>query len=461
MERERGLGSELARTAIPIAIVAAGAVTCWVLIAVGNIKEEDHGSKKTPAPLVTTISVAAHREGFDLDVDGVVVPYREIVLATEVAGRVVFKAEVCRAGKFVAKDTPLIGIDQRDYELAKNQAARELEQAESMLKELDVDVGNTQKLVVLAIEATELQRTDYNRTRDLAVKKIATAAALDNARRNVLTAENALLMLQSQLQLLKTRRNRMDSGRALAGVKLEKAELDMTRTNIAAPIDGVVVTDSVEIDSYVTKGTQLAVIEDTSAVEIKCNLRMDELYWLWLQDRDSSARQDPVSEHRGYQLPETPATIVYRLADREYRWDGVLSRYEGIGLDEATRTVPCRVVVKNPRGVRTTEVEGVPSVALTAPPALVRGMFVAVHVHAKPQVNLLSVPETAIRPGSRLWRVSDGKLRIVQVRVLAVVGDTATVQATASELAVGDKIVTSPLAFVGNNMAVREQGAAP
>ena len=56
-----------------------------------------------------------------------------------------------------------------------------------------------------------------------------------------------------------------------------------TYAQITAPIDGVIVLEEVEEDSYVNKGTLLVAIEDTSAVEVKCSLRMDELYWLWCQ----------------------------------------------------------------------------------------------------------------------------------------------------------------------------------
>ena len=91
------------------------------------------------------------------------------------------------------------------------------------------------------------------------------------------------------------------------------------------------------------------------------------------------------------------------------------------------------------------------------PPALVRGMFVSVKIHAKPESSLLKVPEAAVRPGGRLWRVRDGKLNEVEVHVVEVSDRVATIRANGSEVIVGDKVVVTPLAFVEDGMAVKEK----
>ncbi len=54
----------------------------------------------------------------------------------------------------------------------------------------------------------------------------------------------------------------------------------------------------------------------------------------------------------GYALPQTPVSILYRIAGREdlvFQWEGHLSRYDGIGLDPQSRTVPCRITVDDPQ----------------------------------------------------------------------------------------------------------------
>lgn len=410
-------------------------------------------------PRVETAEVVRHEGTLDLNIDGLVVPSHEITLAAEVAGRIVHKNPVCRAGKYLSKGTLLIEIDPRDYDLEVRRLEKELDQATVDLKELDVEEKNTQRLIELARETAELQHNELERLEKLSEmqKSYVTQSQLDQERRNDLVARNALLTLENQLRSIATRRNRLEAAIELVTVRREDAELDRQRTKITMPVDGMIVEDLVEQDSFVAPGTPVAIVEDTSKVEVRCSLQMDELYWLWSQrDEHQTPSDDPSAD---YQIPETPVTVVYRLAGERFAWDGVVSRYEGIGLDEATRTVPCRVVVANPRAVRRlgpAEGDASPTGA-AAPPALVRGMFVTVVIHAQPKSELLTIPERAVRPGNKVWRVRRGRLDVVGIHLVHIIQDIAVVRPAGDDLHSGDRVVVTPLALVENGMAVQEQ----
>ena len=451
-------GVEAARLLLPLLIIGVGVGLFFALASLR--KAPDTAKPEVEIPLVSTTVVQRQDDGLTIDVDGLVVPYREVALSAEVSGRVVKKSDLCKAGRFVTKGTMLVEIDPRDYQLAVRQLEEELEQAEASINELDEDATSTKELIEVAQASLKLQEKELGRLKQLAEKDYATASQLDHEQRNVLAAKNAFFKLRGQLRTTEARRIRMVSLKDTTAVRLEKAELDLTRTTVVATIDGVVVADSVEVDSYVTSGTPLALIEDISAVEVKCSLRMDELYWIWQQPSAADEESAIPTPRVDYQIPKTPATITYTLAGRKYIWNGMLSRFEGIGLDEATRTVPCRVVVASPREVRVAAADsdaGSGEISDEGPPALVRGMFVSVEIHAKPEASLLKVPEGAVRPGGRLWRVRKGKLDIVKVHVVNVCDRVATIRADGSGLVVGDKIVVTPLAFVKNGMVVKEQ----
>ncbi len=206
--------------------------------------------------------------------------------------------------------------------------------------------------------------------------------------------------------------------------------------------------DHVEAGTYVQPGTTLVTLEDTSAVEVRLNLRMDELNWLWRQQSPLHVKSHPDPVSGNYQFPETKTTVVYELGGRRFTWNGLLSRFDGVGLDERTRTVPCRVFIENPRAVGLEGSEGLVSDSpnITGPPALVRGMFVTVKIHAQPHANLLSLPERAIRPGNEVWIVRDGKLDRCQVQVARVTPLGVLIDADRSDLAAGDLVVTTPMA---------------
>ena len=166
------------------------------------------------------------------------------------------------------------------------------------------------------------------------------------------------------------------------------------------------------------------------------------------------ASDAPGGSQLEYQITETPTTVVYRLTGQEYTWEGVLWRYDGIGLDERTRTVPCRVLVPKPREVRI-RTDGGQAGLPAGPPALVRGMFVTLEIHAKPKTDLLRVPEVAVQPGNKVWRVRDNRLHTVDVHVVEIVNDVAVLRADEDLLSRGDHVVVSPLAEVTDGMIVR------
>jgi len=164
-----------------------------------------------------------------------------------------------------------------------------------------------------------------------------------------------------------------------------------------------------------------------------------------------------------HELPDTPATVVFTVRDRRYEWDGYLSRQEGRGLDEKTRTLPCRVIVAEPAKVRALDRYGA---ALEPPPpgtpkSLMRGMFVQVRVHVDSPYELVSIPEEARQPNGELWLVRDGRLVMLRSRPVEVVGGRAVFESGPSGLVAGDRVITSQLSHPREGMAVADAAAAP
>ena len=95
------------------------------------------------------------------------------------------------------------------------------------------------------------------------------------------------------------------------------------------------VEDKVEQDSFVAKGQTLVILEDTRAAEVKTSLRMDEVAQVWGGIQAAGAREAGAP----HDLPDAPARVVFTLGDRRFEWDGLLSRQEGRGIDEKTRTL--------------------------------------------------------------------------------------------------------------------------
>ena len=198
-----------------------------------------------------------------------------------------------------------------------------------------------------------------------------------------------------------------------------------------------------------------------------CSLYMQQMHWLWQSSSGEVAASPgapalPATDRTAdaYAFPTTPVKVSYRLGPREYLWDGRLDRYDGAGLDQQTRMVPCRVHVDSPLQVETV-VAGVvmANAATVAPPTLMSGMFVQVRIHAQPDVPLLRLPNEALQPGNTVWVVREGRLHKCHVRVADMRDDRdhVLIYEDSGSPAAGDQVVSSPLSAPVEDMTVRVQ----
>lgn len=446
--------------ALPIVVIGLGVAGFLALKAF--YKPVPRQQPEPSRPLVQTVPVAKYPGGLELVADGVVVPYREIQIAAEVDGRIVEKTPQCEAGTFVPKGTLLFRIDRTDYEIELSRVKEQLRQAEAALVEWEVQVQNTQRLLEIARQQLEIQKRDYARMEKLFGSNAITQAEYDAARRNLLLAEQEVLNLENQLRTQEASQEKLKSLRDQAAVQLKKAETDLSRTEIRAPADGVVISDLVEQDTFVRKGTTVLLFEDTSSAQVKCHLTMRQVAWLWALLEGTSV--DALGRGgEAYRVPRLPVTVEYSLEGETYLWEGTLDGYEGLGVDERTRMVPCRVLVPQPTTVRavTPQARGANTRWRTGrrPPALVRGMYVSVRIHVDPKVPVLRIPEQAVQPGNVVGRVREGKLRMVPVELAQITPKGALVVAPPEILREGDRVAVSPTPFVENNpLAYSDEG---
>ena len=398
---------------------------------------------------VETVTAVREPGVFQIDFDGVVVPLREVTLSAEVGGRIIEKTPDCQSGEFVHKGTLLLEIDPRDYELEVRRLKQELKQAILSIEEIDEEIKQNVLSVELAERQVELAHREVVRQNNLKSDRVVTEADYERALREELSADNSLNTLKGQRRVLAKRRIRLNEGQTLTETMLERAQLDLGRTRIAAPVSGVVVEEMVEAESFVSKGSPLVTIEDTSAAEVRVSLQMDDVSRIW-----SDSRQTPGLSP--YDFPDTPATVIYRIGKRQYRWKGVLERQEGKGLEARTRTLPCRVLVSDPTDVEAIDRYGspLPDLPVGAPKSLLRGMFVDVQVEVKTNQPLVSVPCEALRPNGDVWAVRSKSLAILQPPLIQVSAGRAIFESTVDGIQPDDQIVLSQIANPRANMLV-------
>lgn len=479
--------NELFRIAAPIVVLTAGILG---FAAFGQKAEPPQKeSAGEPAPTVETVQVDRCEEKISIEFDGVVVPYRRVRVAAEVAGRVTQKARILKAGRYVkqplaspageladneSNDEPpqyleregrnyLIEIDPRNYRSEVDRLSAEIKYLNQVLAELEKELQATDRLVEIAKSQYGLEESEFERAELLKKRGVITDSEMVNYKRSMLTAESTWKNLEKQK--IQLQQNLVQTQQSLTSTSetLEQAELDEQRSRISAPIDGLVVEDYVEQGDYVQRGTDLFLLEDISKVEISSNLTMEELSWL-LQTPDVSAEGTlPAGDETAHQLSQIPVYVYYNLAGNIIRWDGKISRLAGTGVDPRTRTIPCRVTVDRPREFdvldsRLNPLDDAEQQTSRSPRTLMNGMFVEMKAGVDPAQAVLTLPESAVRPGNVVWKyTSDNKLQMVTIDVLHRQGENVLILAENSPFAEGDEVITSPLSNPRDGMLLRKK----
>ncbi len=351
----------------------------------------DQQQQETVA-LVDSIAVRPFTDTFVIEADGVVVPFREIQLASLVSGRIEFKSENCRAGRKVRKGDELFRIDSQDYELAVEQLKRQLRQAEIDLVDAGLEITKATDLLKLANEDLRLAAAEHARLKKLRETTNAVSITdVERSKRSELTAQNTVVQYNAQLNSARQREYKLTSSKELTEISLQKANLDLARTSVKAPVDGVIIQELVEEDSFAQPGTNLVTIEDTKQGEIRANLKMDDLLWIL-------GGAERLEDTAGATLPPLKVGVSYSFSGSRnltIHWDGVLSRFDGRGLDATTRTVPVRIVVPQP------DAEGFGDIG-----ALVRGMFVELAIGVENQDGLVLIPRQSLTSSNEVFVVT-------------------------------------------------------
>ena len=436
--------------------VSSVCLLAGVVVAVGLVmlkKQPAQRAETTPSVLVSVEDVRAYTGPLSLELTGLVVPFREISIISEVTGRVVFKADEFRPGRYVKSGTMLMRVDQTDYDLEIGRLEAELKQTSSSLEELEAEIEGVNELIEIASKDLKLQQDDYERKREAAG---FSKSELDQVQRAVLAAENALATQESRAKVLEQSRNRWTSTQAVRRSDLEMAQIRRARCIITAPADGVIVSENVELNGFVQPGAVIMVFEDTSKAEVRCNLRQDQLDWLWQHAPQAVAQVSDNAQGTeiAYRIPRVPVRVRHDSGSEELEWSGVLDRFDGLGVDERTKTIPTRVSVEQPitlgsRGNR----------------ALVRGMFVKLRIElpTEPLKALnqffVDLPNRSLLPGNLVWLYRDNKLMMQRVDVVntydAADGRRIVVPLVGDGLLLTDRVVTTPVGTYTPKMAVQ------
>ncbi|MDA9409640.1 HlyD family secretion protein [Bradyrhizobium sp. CCBAU 45384] len=190
-----------------------------------------------------------------------------------------------RAGQVLAR------IDDRDFKAALGQARADVAAAEASVRNLDAQLELQQPVIaqstadVTAADANlkfaQEERARYDELMKSGSGTIQRAQQTDAALRasnaQLQHAQSGLVAARRKVDVLTTQRAQaiaqLDHARAVA----DQAELNLSYTEITAPVDGTVGARSLRVGQYVQAGTQLMAVVPLDAVYVVANFKETQL----------------------------------------------------------------------------------------------------------------------------------------------------------------------------------------
>ncbi len=377
---------------MPLMILLVGGA---VVVAVATLKPapEPNPVEQEAPPSVTVILANPSSQTLTVNTQGTVAPRREIDLVAEVSGRITQADRHFVNGAFVDANQELVTIDPRDYQLALIRAKARVADAEQLLA---TERGRTRQAMR---EWRDLGNSEANQ---LFLRKPQLASA------------------EAQLSSAKADR--------------DKAELDLERTAISVPFQGRVRETLVNLGQYVTPGTRIATVYDTSVAEIR----------LPLTDRQASLIDLPLGYNNSDGNSAPVVTISGLIAGKKHTWEGRITRTDA-SIDTRTRLYYAVAEVQDPFRGSTADAK--------AP--LVVGLFVDAQILGRELQNVITVPREALFKRNHLYTLDkDNRVVEKQVTLLHTDANSAWVS---GDIQAGEAIVVGKQSYLNEGIVVSPQ----
>lgn len=337
---------------LPILVLGAGVGV--VILLVKTKPEPPRTERRETGLLVETQSVSGGRHEVTVAAQGTVIPARQIVLTPQVGGRVTWQAEQLVPGGRFAAGEPMLRIDSRDYRLALETGAAEVDRAQL---ELELEQGRQ----VVARREWEMFGAEPGTT----------------------TPNPELALRGPHLRTAKVGLNAAES-------RLRRARLDLSRTGLLAPFASMVQSESVDVGQSVGPQSQLAVLIGTDAFWVQVSIPVEALAAIDVPTRDGD--------------PASAATVRQRVGGGDIVRTGRVVRLLP-DLDPLGRMARVLVQIDDPLSTA----DGLP---------MLLGAYVHVAIAAHPLDGVVELPRQALRTGDRVFVMGDdARLEIRDVSV--------------------------------------------
>jgi len=373
-------------------ILVAGAIQIALTLVAGK---PDPKSKqpKIAIPFVEADTFLRKTHATKVESFGTIKVYDESIIASQVSGRITEFNDVFRVGKLVKKGTVIAQIEQSDFKTILANQLSSVASAKQVLAEENV---RSQQ----AKDDWELSGRNIDKASDFVLRKpqlIAAEAKLQSAHEAV-----------------------------------KKAQLDLTRTTIKAPFDGIVLSRKITSGRFVSPQITIGEMVSADKAEIRIPLTATQKIRLI-----------------GKQLPIDITLFDPQRPDSS--WKATITRLDP-SVDPKNQVSYSIAEVNSPYSENPAE-------------RLAIGTFVTVHIPSSDIPNAFALPESALINDQFVWTVQqDEKLKkstLKKIKAKRIYSKEGISYCTLESDDQKIKVITRPLTSFIDNMEVRIKGEQP
>ncbi len=375
---------------IPVLVLVAFVLLALVIINNPPKAKRFHSAGK-PQLTVSTLRLSEAPYQVQLQSYGMVRPRIESQLVAQVSGQIIEVSPQFRNGGFFEKGDVLVRIDDRDYQAEVNIGEAALINARQNLVE-------EQARAEQALE--DWQRLGNDRE----------APALVLRKPQLKAAEAQVMSAQSTL---------------------DKAQLNLERTEIVAPFAGRILSKEVDVGEVVSTNRELAAIYAIDYIEIRLPIKNSDLSYMRLPEdlRFSAAKGS-----------ESVRVVVRSKLVQAQAWQGEIIRTEG-AIDGSSRQLHVVAQVMDPYGIQAKD--KIP---------LKIGEYVTAEIEGMRLPSALVIPNRSIYQGSYVYLVVEDRLLRREIEIAWQNEREAIIK---SGLKADDELVLTPLGQVTSGVAVK------